>query len=107
MGGDELYETTRKWWVVGPQRREFGSESAPEWAMAVFRGVVQAVYRIDGWEKPTKAENRGGPGTGSSLHIPGRPVAKPPYGRSLGPGRGHHPVRRLQVEARPESSPSG
>lgn len=54
MSDDELYEVTRKWWRVGSVRRELGSRMAPVWAMAVYGGVVRAVYRIDGWEYPTE-----------------------------------------------------
>lgn len=50
MSDEALYEATRKWWVVGPGRRQLGTSSAPQWAMAVYRGVVRAVYRIEAWE---------------------------------------------------------
>lgn len=53
MGDDALYEKTRKWWKVGPGRRRLGTRGAPRWAMAVFRGVVRAVYRIEAWERPS------------------------------------------------------
>lgn len=52
MSDDELYEATRKWWRISPLRHQIGSTRAPEWAMAVFRGVVRAVYRIEAWEQP-------------------------------------------------------
>jgi uncharacterized protein len=47
-GGDpeELYERTRASWVVAHERRK------PEWAFAVFDGIVRAVYRIASWERP-------------------------------------------------------
>lgn len=50
MTEEELYEATRAWWRVGPSSRELGASTAPEWAFAVYGGVVRAVYRIDGWE---------------------------------------------------------
>lgn len=56
MSYDELYEATRKWWVVGPERRKPGSPVAPQWAMAVFGGIVRAVYRIDGWQRPSQED---------------------------------------------------
>lgn len=45
-----LYEATRKWWKVGPLRRQSGHERAPTHALAVYRGVVRAVYCIENWE---------------------------------------------------------
>ncbi len=39
----ELYETTRGIWVVGERRNK------PEYAMALLRGTVLEVYRIDRW----------------------------------------------------------
>lgn len=56
MSDDALYEATRKWWKVGLRKRQLGSSWAPEWAIAVFGGVVRAVYRIDGWEPPTEED---------------------------------------------------
>jgi uncharacterized protein len=54
MSDPELYEATRKWWPVGGERRKPDSPRAPKWAMTVFGGVVRAVYRIDGWEQPSR-----------------------------------------------------
>lgn len=56
MSAYDLYEATRKWWRVGSQRREQGNRLAPRWAMAVYGGVVRAVYRIEGWEQPTEVD---------------------------------------------------
>jgi hypothetical protein len=56
MGEGDLYEVTRKFWRVGGRRRQLGSKWAPEWAMAVFGGIVRAVYRIEDWEQPSAAE---------------------------------------------------
>lgn len=47
---EALYEVTRKWWRMDPHRRK------PEYAAAVYDGVIRAVYRIDGWERPTQAD---------------------------------------------------
>ena len=52
MTDEALYEATRKWWPIGPRRRQPNLPSAPQWAMAIAGGVVRAVYRIDGWERP-------------------------------------------------------
>ena len=52
MTDDALYEATRKWWKIGPTERQIGSSVAPRWAMAVYRGIVRAVYRIEAWERP-------------------------------------------------------
>lgn len=41
----KLYEITRKAWVVGLRRNK------AKYAVAVFRGVTRAAYRIDHWEK--------------------------------------------------------
>jgi hypothetical protein len=50
-----LYEATRRWWRVDARRRELGGARAPEFALSVYRGVVRAAYRIEGWE-PAPAE---------------------------------------------------
>ena len=39
----ELYETTRGIWIVGERKNE------PEYAMALFQGIVLEVYRINQW----------------------------------------------------------
>jgi hypothetical protein len=41
----DLYEATRKYWKISPKRK-------PTHAMAVYDGVIRAVYRISGWTKP-------------------------------------------------------
>lgn len=53
MTSDELYEATRKWWVVNPVGRR------PEWAFSVYNGIVRAVYRIDDWESDERQESAG------------------------------------------------
>ena len=50
MGQETLYETTRVWWRMG--RRRLGAD----YAMAVYGGVVRAVYAIDGWIEPTEED---------------------------------------------------
>jgi hypothetical protein len=51
MSEADLYEATRRWWRVASYRRQLGAPAAPEWAMAVYGGVVRAVYRIERWER--------------------------------------------------------
>lgn len=48
MSDDSLYEATRKWWVLNPDR-------APDLAFAVFHGTVRGVYRIDDWEQDPRS----------------------------------------------------
>lgn len=47
---EALYEETRVWWRMG--RRRLGAD----YAMAVYGGVVRAVYAIDGWIEPTEED---------------------------------------------------
>jgi hypothetical protein len=61
MADAELYEATRQWWKVAEQRRQLGTPPAPNWAMAVFGGVVRAVYRIEAWEPAGEAAIAGNP----------------------------------------------
>jgi uncharacterized protein len=42
LGAEELYEMTREWWRINPRRN-------PEFAFAVYEGIVRAVYRIESW----------------------------------------------------------
>jgi len=44
----DLYEKTRASWKVAPERRK------PEWAFAVYDGIVRAVFKIESWERPPK-----------------------------------------------------
>jgi hypothetical protein len=46
----ELYEATRKWGRVAPRR------TCATHAMAVYAGVVRAVYRVDTWERSSASE---------------------------------------------------
>jgi hypothetical protein len=50
MSPDELYEATRGNWVIGTRR------SKAQYALAVFRGIVRAAYRIEKWEPATALE---------------------------------------------------
>jgi hypothetical protein len=46
----ELYERTRKWWLLDERRlRKVGEPGVPVWAFAIAGGVVRAVYQITGW----------------------------------------------------------
>jgi uncharacterized protein len=58
MDDTALYKATRQWWRVGSDRRRPGTTRSPQWAMAVYRGVVRAVYRIERWRQPTSREIR-------------------------------------------------
>ena len=51
---EDLYEVTRQWWRMAPNRRK------PDWAFSVYNGIVRAVYRIDSWEQepPTAQRKR-------------------------------------------------
>lgn len=42
---DALYERTRRYWVCSPHNRN----PQPQYALAVARGLVREVYRIDHW----------------------------------------------------------
>lgn len=45
MSDEELYEATRGIWKLGPRREK------AEYAMAVYQGIVQEVYRIKQWHR--------------------------------------------------------
>jgi uncharacterized protein len=45
MNATELYEVTRGVWKVGVRRKQ------AHYALAVFQGVVKAVYRINTWHE--------------------------------------------------------
>ncbi len=44
LSGEQIYETTRQWWVIGPKR------DRARYAFAVNRGIVREVYAIEAWE---------------------------------------------------------
>jgi hypothetical protein len=51
MSDRDLYNSTRCWWKVSPNRVE---KLGIEHAVAVFQGVTRALYRIQSWEeRPT------------------------------------------------------
>ena len=47
MPANELYEATRGYWKVGERR------NMARYALAIYNGIVQQVYRIDRWHKAT------------------------------------------------------
>lgn len=53
MDEEALYVATRQWWRIGAERMKLGTSRSPVWAMAVYKGVVRAVYRIEGWRPPS------------------------------------------------------
>jgi hypothetical protein len=53
MDDEALYVATRQWWRIGADRMKLGTSRSPEWAMAVYKGVVRAVYRIERWRPPS------------------------------------------------------
>ncbi len=51
MSPTELYEATRGWWRINPNRRA-------EYAFSVFGGIVRAVYSIESWSSPNSDKRR-------------------------------------------------
>jgi hypothetical protein len=49
---EDLYESTRGWWVIGIRREK------AKFAFAVSKGVIRATYKIDRWRQ-TEAGDRG------------------------------------------------
>jgi serine/threonine-protein kinase len=47
LSAHELYEATRKWWVLNPAHE-------PDYAFSVYGGFVRAVYRIESWEQESQ-----------------------------------------------------
>ena len=52
MTPEALYKATREWWRMTPSRH------SPQWAFAVYDGIVRAVYRIERWEQEPPTVNR-------------------------------------------------
>ena len=52
-GTDTTYELARRGWPIDPQWTDLESRRAPRWAAVVAGDLVDAVYRIDGWEPST------------------------------------------------------
>ena len=53
MDEEALYVATRQWWRIGTDRMKLGTPRSPEWAIAVYKGVGRAVYKIEGWRPPS------------------------------------------------------
>ena len=70
-----LYEATRRWWRVDARRRELGSPRAPDFALSVYRGVVRAAYRIEGWEPAPSEEGKTGTNVAGRWGFWGTPAA--------------------------------
>ncbi len=51
MSSVELYDSTRSAWTLGIDREK------AEYAFAVYEGIVQEVYKIEGWFKDNKTFN--------------------------------------------------
>ena len=49
-GADADYATARHGWRIGRRWTDTGSVRSPRWAVLVAGDLVEAVYRIDGWE---------------------------------------------------------
>ena len=45
MSGARLYQVARQAWKMNPHKHD------PDYAFAVTRGIVRAVYQIHGWER--------------------------------------------------------
>jgi hypothetical protein len=53
MDTSSLYQATRRWWAVDPER-------GAEWAFSLSEGLVKGVFRIDGWEPGPEGSKRWG-----------------------------------------------
>lgn len=62
MSVEEMYPITRGVWKVGEKTRD-----EAQYALTVYRGVVQAVFCIDKWSKAVKADYR------SATYDPAKP----------------------------------
>ena len=51
MDSTSLYQATRKWWVVDPER-------GAEWAFALYHGKVKGVFSIEHWEPDPERAGR-------------------------------------------------
>ncbi|MFN3539255.1 MAG: PD-(D/E)XK nuclease family protein [Rhodococcus sp. (in: high G+C Gram-positive bacteria)] len=61
----QLYAATSKWWKIAASRTVQGP-GAPEFAFAVHRGVVKAVYKIESWRRSPDSTRFGFSGISSS-----------------------------------------
>jgi hypothetical protein len=97
MTPEELYEATRKSWVIGPRR---------EWvdlALAVYQGIVREVYRVRAWHPADTLANKGAdaPGQAGSRRWEfegevAQDVRDAYVGFSVGKG-GQNPIRYVNV----------
>ena len=71
MDEDDVYDTARGWWLIGPRREKC------EYAIAVAKGVVRGVYRIHGWQERPQGEGR--PGGRVKWGFDGEPAPKLHY----------------------------
>lgn len=60
-----LYDSTSKWWKISAGRTVPGP-GAPEYAFAVHKGIVRAVYAIGGWRRSPDETRLGFSGTESA-----------------------------------------
>lgn len=54
MSADEIYNATRKSWVIGPRRNK------AKYAVATYRGLTREVYKIKKWDPIDKDNKRWG-----------------------------------------------
>ena len=81
MTPEELYETTRAWWVLDPQRAE-----GFRYAVAVHQGVTQAVWEITpGSWKPSSSNSSPKPGESVRWSFEGRPAPTEVVDAFVGP----------------------
>jgi hypothetical protein len=98
MTAEELYEATRGVWRVGPRRAE------AVLALAVYRGIVQEVYRIHAWYPAGTLTYRTrddvaayvGSGRWEFEGVVARDVRDRYVGRSVGRGT-QNPVRYVNI----------
>lgn len=50
MTPEELFESTRGWWKLGSRREK------AEYAFAVSKGVIRAIYRIENWRERVEGD---------------------------------------------------
>ena len=59
-GSDTAYDRSRHGWRIGRRWVDSGSVRSPRWAVLVAGDLVDAVYRIDGWESTSPSGPPGG-----------------------------------------------
>ena len=75
----ELYEATRKWWVMGASRAGPRGTHRARLGLQRLRGVVRAVYRIEGWHEADDEALAGDPTCTGKSAFDGTPVTDSPY----------------------------